>query len=302
MRLRNFIYRLKQKWNYHTAKNDFERKVADINRNYLRIILKKNHFWIVGHNIEFNIKSHGFVAERFELFMKLLKSGNSSISIDNDNLYFISNDLTLKITTAEEIFIIYEIFERRCYDVIINSDFNVVDIGMNVGYASLFFAQNPKVNKIYGYEPFKPTFKEALANFEMNKKYAMKIIPKNFGLGSRSYTLSANYSGKQKGKNTTLTSVNPDVETIQLQCADEVIDSIIKQNPSANLMVKMDCEGAEFEIFEIYNDKKIPEQLIGFIIEWHNKDPQTIIDTLLENHFKVHNTVNGDLGLITAFR
>lgn len=302
MRLPDLIYRLGQKWNYHTAGNDFERNVADINRNYLRIKLRKDHFQILGQDYEFNRDVHGFIVERFDLFMQLLRSGDSCIIVDDEYLYYRSGNLQLRITTAEEIFILFEIYARRCYDVLMENDFNVIDIGMNVGYASLFFAQNQKVHKIYGYEPFKPTFKAALANFEMNKKYAAKIIPHNVGLGSGNHSLEVSYNDLQKGKNTSSNSTLGQTETIRIHAANEVIGSIIKENPEADFVVKMDCEGAEFEIFETYNSKKIPEQLIAFIIEWHIKDPQSIIDKLIENHFKVHHTIHGDLGLITAFR
>jgi len=302
MSISNFFYRLKQKWNYHTAKNDFERKVADINRNQIRIIQKRHHFKIAGENLEFNRKIYGFIIDRFDLFIQLIKSHDSKIIIDNNDLYFKTGDLTLKITTAEEIFIIYEIFVKRCYEVIIENDFNVIDVGMNVGFASLFFAQNKKIKKIYGYEPFKPTFNAALVNFELNKKYAQKIIPENLGLGSKNESLTVNYNDILKGKNSISNPGFEHMELIHLKCGKELIESILKKNPSERCLVKMDCEGSEFEIFENYNNKLMPEQLFGFIIEWHFRNPQFIIDILIRNHFKIHNTHNGKLGLITAFR
>ncbi len=302
MIFRNFIYRLKQKWNYHTAKNDFERKVAEINRNHLRVILKKHHFKIVGQNIEFTKKINGFIIDRFDFFIQLTKLPGSQIKLDKDQLYYKLGDITLKITTAEEIYILYEIFVKRYYEVITDKDFNVIDIGLNVGFASLFFAQSSQIKRIYGYEPFKSTFEAALANFALNKKYSQKTIPLNVGLGSKNESLQVSYNHSLKGKNSSLNPGFEKKELIHIKRADEVIDSILKENPTDLFLIKMDCEGMEFEIFENLKNKGLPDQLFGFIIEWHYKDPKPIVEVLIRNHFKVHKISNGGLGLITAFR
>ena len=302
MSIANFLYRQKQKWNYHTARNDFERIVADINRHEKRIILKEKHFKIPGCLIEFEIECFGFIVERFDLFLKILEPSNTEVIINSDRLLYKTGDLIMEISNAEEIYIIHEIFINKCYEVTTEFEFNVIDIGMNVGYASLFFAQNKKIKKIYGYEPFKPTYKEALSNFNLNENYKVKITPLNIGLGAVNDVINTKYNNCQKGKNTISNKVSGQVEEVHIKCADEIIQSVIQLNPDTRFLVKMDCEGSEFDIFERYKNKLIPIQLFGFIIEWHYKNPQFIIDILVSNSFKVHKTTKESLGIITAFR
>lgn len=302
MGIANFLYRQKQKWNYHTAKNDFEKKIAEINRHQLLVYLSKNHFKIKGLDISFNKKIHGFLIDRYEILKLIIDFPGSSIIIERNKIYYKSKELTLKISTAEEIFIIYEIFLKRCYEVIAEFEFNVIDIGMNVGFASLFFAQNTNIKKIYGFEPFKATYKEAVTNFKLNKEIATKIIPENLGLGSRNCNIKVNYQNSLKGKNNVAPSNIGVLEKVNLKCADDALESILGQDPNMKFLIKMDCEGSEYEIFERYIEKQLPEQLFGFIIEWHFRDPQLIIDILVRDHFKIHKIHNGELGFITAFR
>jgi FkbM family methyltransferase len=302
MNQRSFLYRLKQKWNYYAARNDFERNVAEINRNHQRIVLSKYHFRIIGLDVRFNRKIHGFIIDRLDFFLQLANIPESEIILEKDQINFKTGDILLNVITAEEIYILYEIFVRKCYEVITEKDFNVIDVGLNVGFASLFFAQNHQVKRIYAFEPFKPTYEAALANFELNTKYSGKILPHNIGLGSKNEILRVSYNDKFKGKNSSLNIGLENTELIHIHRADEVIESIFEDNPANRFLIKMDCEGMEFEIFEIFKNKPLPDQLFGFLIEWHYRDPKPIIDVLITNHFRVHKTNYGKLGFITAFR
>lgn len=301
MGIANFLYRQKQKWNFHTAKNDFEKKVAEINRNKLHVYLSRNYFKIKGLEISFNQKTHGFIIDRFEVFKYIINFPGSRIFIDGNNLYYNIDKLTLKISTAEEIFIIYEIFIKRCYEVITEFEFKVIDIGMNVGYASLFFAQNNFVREIYGFEPFTTTFNNALENFELNKDYSEKIRPKNLGLGFKNCTKKVSYQESLRGKNN-LYSNNGNLKKVNIIRADNTIEAILKKDSKMRFLIKMDCEGSEYEIFKRYLEKSLPDQIFGVLIEWHFEDPQFIIDILKRDHFKIHKIHHGELGFIIAFR
>ncbi|HLY28259.1 MAG TPA: hypothetical protein VKQ72_18070, partial [Aggregatilineales bacterium] len=54
---------------------------------------------------------------------------------------------------------IKEIFADHVYNFVIGEPLVVLDIGMNIGVASLFFAANPNVQTVYGYEPFQQTYR-----------------------------------------------------------------------------------------------------------------------------------------------
>ncbi len=295
---RHFLYRLSQKWKYHTG-NSFEKKVADINRNEPLISLKGTTFKVKGSELLLTVEDHSFVINRFEQFQILL-AGRGEFRIEGRILIYKIDNVSLRVTTAEEIFIIHEIFFETCYSVLVPWTYNVIDIGMNVGFASLFFANNSKVLKVHGYEPFAPTFNNAISNFVLNPSLNSKIAANNFGLSSNSEWRKLPYSSDLKGKNS-IHNTGGESENIELKNTNDVLDKLF-ENSEERFFVKMDCEGAEFEIFESLQKRMIPEQIFGFIIEWHFRDPQPIIDVLLLNHFKVQIRGDQGIGLITAFR
>ncbi len=300
MSFSDFIYRQNQKWKYHTATDSFEKKVAEINRFEQIIWLDKSLFSIKGCDLNLSRQDHSFIVDRIDLFIALLM-GRGRFVLDTNDLIYIIDNIKLRVTTDEEIYIIHEVFFEGCYAISVNEKFNVIDIGMNVGYTSLFFANNPSVMKIYGYEPFKPTFIDAQKNILLNTQLSSKIAPFNFGLGNKSEKRILHFSSHLKGKN----SINNDGngnEEIELRKAREVIIDLIRRNPLESYFIKMDCEGAEFEIFEDLQQSHIPDQIFGFIIEWHQKSPLPIVDILISNNFKVQLRGNDKIGIITAFR
>ncbi len=295
----HFLYRQRQKWIYHTAKDSFVKKIAEINRFGRLVTLNKSSFIVKGCDINFSRSQHAFIVERLSIFKRLLHYG--AIQNVNENLFYTIDGVKLRITTSEEISIINEIFIGGCYNVIVRENFNVVDIGMNVGFASLYFAFNPKVNKVFGFEPFKPTYEDAQFNFSLNPQSASKISTFNFGLSKEDKSIVISYSSTLKGKNT---SINKDTkgERIELKETHGVLDEILKVNKDYPIFVKMDCEGAEFQIFESLAQNGIPKEVFGFIIEWHERLPVTIVQTLFANDFKVHQNGREKIGLIVAFR
>jgi FkbM family methyltransferase len=300
MSFSDFIYRQKQKWKYHTATDLFEKKVADINKHKQIIRLDKSTFSITDCELKFILHRHSFIVDRIDLFMVLSK-GRGQFMIDNFDLIYSIDNIRLHVTTSEELYIIHEVFFEGCYTISVKEKFNVIDIGMNVGYTSLFFASNPRVMKIYGYEPFKPTFMDAQKNILLNPQLSSKIVPFNFGLGNEFEKRILHFSSDLKGKNS-IYNIGKGNEEIELRKATEIIGDVISRNPTESYFIKMDCEGAEFEIFENLQQGSIPDQIFGFIIEWHQKSPQPIIDILISNNFKVQMRGNDSIGIITGFR
>jgi FkbM family methyltransferase len=300
MSFSRFLYRVNQKWKYHTAGNLFDKKVAEINRHERLVFLYESTFKIGNSELVFNKDNHSFIIDRFELFVALM-AGRGKFIVSGVDLLYVIDAIILRITTAEEIFIIHEIYFEHCYNVIPKEDFNVIDIGMNVGYASLFFAANDNVKKVVAFEPFKPTFKNALFNFSLNPKLSDKIVANNFGLGLADEKLTLNYSSNLKGKNS-ITSTGEGKEEIELKGAAKVIDEIIDSDTTKQYFVKVDCEGSEFEIFDSLRAAPIRKEIFGFIIEWHFKSPQPILNLLLNNNFKVYQNGNSQIGLIIAFK
>lgn len=160
---------------------------------------------------------------------------------------------------------------------IINMNFNdddvVIDIGANVGVVSIYLAKKFPNIKIYSYEAHPHTYSNFLKNIEANN--VTNIIPHNLAVYSKdddnlTITLDIINTGSSSCfKDGGFLSEN--IKTISL-------DTIIKSYNIKKLKyLKIDCEGAEFDILENSNlIREIPIENIGIEIhsymKLHGKD------------------------------
>lgn len=227
------------------------------------------------------------------------------------------NELNLNVTCLEEEYIVDDIFFRKTYDFLSNwNDIIVIDIGMNVGYASLFFASKKNVEKVYAYEPFENTFNIAKNNFKINDEYiSNKIHCYNYGVGDRDYIGESLYDTQLKGCMSTVydwKEINNVIDTNKLKLSFEVksveniIKPIIDKYKSTNkIILKLDCEGSEYCIIDELEKNKLLCEIDSIILEYHYKGSEKISSTLIENEFIVFNSVDDkehNTGILRAVR
>jgi FkbM family methyltransferase len=207
--------------------------------------------------------------------------------------------------------VLYEIFIEKIYEIQVNhNNLIVVDIGMNVGVASLYFASQPYVKMVYGFEPFPETFTEAELNVSLNKGLVNKLKLINAGVSNvketRSITLfqsgllsastidQKNDYGKKLGQ----------VIEVQLVSINDVFELVLNDNPNAKILLKIDCEGEEYAIFDLLKESKYLDNVVVGIIEWHEKGATSIEKVLINNQFKLRleNHVSENSGMIYAFK
>ncbi len=70
--------------------------------------------------------------------------------------------------------------------------------------------------------------------------------------------------------------------TVKVQVIDieAEIERVLSSEANARLLLKIDCEGEEYQIFEKLENAHFLDRVAGFIIEWHIKGPQPILDFL----------------------
>ncbi|MDR3707576.1 MAG: FkbM family methyltransferase [Capsulimonadaceae bacterium] len=182
-----------------------------------------------------------------------------------------------------------EVVIREFYRTTLRRPTVVWDIGMNVGLASLYFAANSNVEAVYGYEPFKQTFDSAVANFRINREIAGKIVPRNMGISSKSYSTTALYHidySAALGVEGVAVDVNLadfESQTIELLSAVDVYNDIRARHPDAALLIKMDCEGSERSIIPALLSLDSLRDRVQLNIETHF-DCHTEILAQLEAH------------------
>jgi FkbM family methyltransferase len=198
------------------------------------------------------------------------------------------HELTLEITSYDSLGAFTEIFGNHVYDTVINDDLLVIDVGMNIGTASLSFASFKNVKKVFGFEPIQDTCLLAKKNFELNGIIGEKIkytcaalgrgdkqilIPKPCG-GSVGVTITdfmqSDFTNKQH---------QDLLIEIEVKDAYSAISEILDLNKEKALL-KLDCEGAEYEIVEDLFEKQLLHKISIIIIEWHIKDKSILIEKL----------------------
>ena len=201
------------------------------------------------------------------------------------------NEMIFFVESGEEFIILKEIFIDNEYDFSLEKDCILIDIGANVGMASVFFNQQDNIKKIYSFEPVKDNFQLAEKNFSANN--VSKVYLYNFGLGNCEREEQFNYSrqlkgnsGKKERKNFNYRHITKIEErTVKIKKASEVLKSIIEKNRGVKVVIKMDCEGGEYEIIQDLASSNLLSSIDILMLEWHDKGPDTIAYYMKKNNF-----------------
>ena len=185
-----------------------------------------------------------------------------------------------------------EILVNETYNLSCKDDSVVIDIGMNRAIASLFFAAKETVKKIYAFEPFEPTLALAKKNLDLNPELNKKIRTFACGLGGKDTILeipySVNVSDCMSTTHTVSVKRNVRTETVIVKDAAKMLAPIFEEDKNNRIIVKCDCEGAEFEILERLNEENLVGKMDAVLMEYHFKKPDRLVEILTENGFAVH--------------
>ncbi len=235
----------------------------------------------------------------------VVESFPSKFSVNIEGLHF-------NVTSLSNMAVLYEIFIEDIYAVeLMHDNLLVIDIGMNVGVAAQYFALRSEVKAVYGYEPFLETYQEAVNNVQMNPSVSHKIVCNSYGVSNVTETreislfdsglLSASTidnAGNTYGRSTTRTI------SVQLKSVDEIFDELFPKYPESPVLLKIDCEGEEYGIFEQLKDTRYLDKVVCVLIEWHEKGAEPIVEVLKKHNFQMlhlpHATAN--CGMIYGFR
>ncbi len=236
-----------------------------------------------------------------------------NLKIKNQNKGFLVTllDLTIYVESNEEFHILNEVFVKKDYNFITNKKSIVIDIGANIGITSLYFSTLSYVDKIYSFEPVKYTFEQAQHNFSLNKNVHKIERIKNIGLGKNSRKesfLFDKYSKGSAGLRGDLSprySKNNKAEKVEVQISEATkeIGLILGEVKNRQVIVKMDCEGAEYEILENLFESGITKQIDVILLEWHDKGSILIEEMLKESGFSIFSISLGPIsGMIYALK
>jgi len=203
-------------------------------------------------------------------------------------------------TNTTDFEIINEVYIVKEYHKLlkfIKEDSIIIDIGAQIGIFSIFAGKIKQNVKVYSYEPFTPNYELLKKNIELNK-LNKNVFPFQLGLakkgGERNFVICDNNTGghgffcKDGSKKISIKVIN----------LKEVFD---KNKIKECSFLKMDCEGAEYEILFNTPDEYL-NKIKSITMEFHkNGDVKRLKNFLEKKGFEVEITNVGE-GMLYAWK
>jgi FkbM family methyltransferase len=185
----------------------------------------------------------------------------------NNNVIAEINNYRLQLMDIiNGIYQINEIFLRKTYNGFVYNRKSVIDIGGFIGDTALYFIMNGAKN-VKVYEINKQTFDVLQENVRLNN-LQNKISVYNMGISNDSKTMVLNITEK-KGSTSLDESFGENIGIIEKRK--------IKLTPIKEILIepvdilKIDCEGCEYEILEsIFENNLIDKINEGIVLESHD--------------------------------
>jgi FkbM family methyltransferase len=239
-------------------------------------------------------------------------SGIQQFSSDDSGVKVIVDNIQFEVQQPGSLFVIDEIFAERLYDLRVDEDLIVLDIGMNVGIATLYFAAGKHVKRVIGFEPLRETFLQAKQNISLNNLLQEKVEVFQAGV--------SDFRGEVEvpavGAGSAVFSTDSDfIQTIghqakrtvkiQIEPIHDIIRELVSRYPDTRLLLKLDCEGEEYKIIDKILQEDLFKHIAVIAMEWHFKGFDSLCNILESQGFSVFNlgrkNIEPPCGMIYAF-
>lgn len=227
-----------------------------------------------------------------------------------DTAYVDTGEVKIWLAGGDEIFVVEEVFAFLEYGAPIAEPATVIDIGMNVAAAALYFAKEPSVKRVIGFEPFAEATKRAERNLAINPQIAPKIEIRRYALGDSNGKAHLRFDPKlsivnQIVRDPDLNEQTSQQQVVEIRDAEIELKSILAMtDKNERVVLKVDCEGSEKEIFQRLSEETL-SRIDTILLEWHHADILEAIKEKLQKHdFQLLIRRNGraDRGMLYAFR
>jgi|TARA_B100000745_G_C20131887_1_gene387873 FkbM family methyltransferase len=229
-----------------------------------------------------------------KVYFKLLK--------DEYVIFETKNNLKIKIrVNSTDLMALTNVWMINEYEIEkfkIKKDDIMIDVGAHIGLFSLLASKSCFAGKIFSYEPINENFEMLMQNIKSNK--LKNIFPFNLAVSKNTSNVKLFLDKDESAhsifqKNTSYVTV----ESISLQ---KIFDD---NDINFCKILKLDCEGAEYEIIDSLPDKYF-EKIQNMIIEYHLADSKPelgkdLISKIKNAGFQITTRPHhNDMGLLIA--
>jgi len=255
---------------------------------------------------------HSYYLPQLSGVRDLVKVAGGSFVVNQagDPEYCIGN-LRLVPQNRDDLYVLTEVFGKQLYELHDGREWFAVDVGMNVGYAALYFAGILGWETV-AYEPFSNTFDLAVQNIERNG-LSHRVHPRKAGVGGKDEKITVGFDADARSTNSVFGNLQHDRSgrevpiEIQLVDAASAIGEALEIAGDRPLLLKLDCEGSEYDIVDRLAETGLLDQVEAYIIEYHyirpEDGPERIRAPFLAHGFLVKTIWSGiEAGGILALR
>jgi FkbM family methyltransferase len=239
----------------------------------------------------------------------LHKRAGAKLSIQSDHIEIEVDGVKGVALGTVDVNVFHEVFVEKLYLFEIPGSFVFVDIGMNIGSASLFFAKRYGA-EVHSFELVPSTIELAKRNLQLNPELAERITIYPFGLADKDQEIELLVSPLQRAGNSLYGEMKAEQgrkETVSVRDIAPIMSKIESEANGRRIVLKVDAEGAEYEILT----RLVSQNLLGLVdvilLEWHereDKDPEELRQLLRDQGFRWFEREHEEapVGLINAFR
>lgn len=217
----------------------------------------------------------GKIATRLRIFLGLVKKIKNWQVIflvyfglfKNDTFTLVfRNDLIVKLrTSSTDIQALANVWINEEYKKTgfeIKNDDTIIDIGAHVGLFTLYASQYCKVGRIFCLEPIKNNFDLLSENVQINQLSNVKCI--NKAVHNKNNSIRMYLSETDNAAHSVFGNGNEHVD-VNATTLSEIFNA---ENIQICNLLKMDCEGSEYEIFEATADEYL-KKIQKICLEYH---------------------------------
>jgi FkbM family methyltransferase len=181
---------------------------------------------------------------------------------------------------------LWAIFGREEYPVVSNDEL-IIDIGANIGLFSLFAARRAPDARITAFEPVKPTFDTLATNVGQSTAH------RRISLINAAVAPTDRRQRIYLGTSSDLASLYPSLPDQSYEWVEaRSINTILRDHEGTLSLLKMDCEGAEWEILTSAQPEYF-KKVQRVFVEFHDLSPkkmQTALGDLARLGFRPDGT------------
>lgn len=142
----------------------------------------------------------------------------------------------------------YEPEETQIINLLASEATNIIDIGANIGWYSLYFAKNYPSVKVFSFEPIPSSYAYLQRNIALNG-VGDRVTAFNYGLSDTSGVMEF-FISPASGTNASLKNVSGSLDAVSVIGLTLTLDQWVQNYGITPDFIKCDVEGAELLVFK----------------------------------------------------